>query len=134
MRLLQQAKQLLKSPNFELFFLFSDAVIADDLVGNAILLTSLVSGLIIGAIGIGYAGANAEFSNMTGDNSWMAFLIGFTAGLSICSILLGTIASGVNAVIVLFAEKPQEFEQNHPELSRDMREKWHEFYPDLTLM
>lgn len=108
-----------------------DAVIADDLVGNAILLTSLVSGLIIGAIAIGYAGANAEFSNMTGDNSWMAFLIGFTAGLSICSILLGTIASGVNAVIVLFAEKPQEFEQNHPELSRDMREKWHEFYPDL---
>lgn len=110
-----------------------DAVIADDLVGNAILLTSIVAGLIIGAIGIGYASANAEFSNIAADNSWVAFLIGFTAGLSICSILLGTIASGVNAVIVLFAEKPREFEQNHPELSRDMREKWHEFYPEITM-
>jgi len=46
------------------------------------------------------------------------------------SILMSTIASAVNTVIVCFAEGPAEFEANHPELSRKMRETWISFYPD----
>ena len=79
-----------------------DAVIADDLVGNAIFLTSVVAGLFIGAIGVGYASANATFSDLAGGNLWAAFLVGLLAGLCICSILLSTVASGVNTVIVMF--------------------------------
>lgn len=108
-----------------------EAIIADDLVNNAILLTCIVSGLIIGAIGVGYGAANSEFQQLTGgsDNWWAAFSIGLLAGLTICSILLSTVASGVNTVIVMFAEAPAEFQQNHQELSQEMREKWMEFYP-----
>ena len=46
------------------------------------------------------------------------------------SILMSTIASAVNTVIVCFAEAPAEFEANHPELSRKMRETWLSFYPN----
>merc|ERR1712113_1319386 len=111
-----------------------DAVIADDLVGNAIFLTSVVIGIIIGAVGVGYAEADSQgFGKLAGDELWIAFVIGLIAGLCICSILLSTVASGVNTVIVMFADAPREFETNHPELSQRMREKWNEFYPGLSL-
>jgi hypothetical protein len=42
---------------------------------------------------------------------------------------MSVIASAVNAVLVLFAEKPMEFQSNHPELSRKMREVWSQIYP-----
>lgn len=106
-----------------------EAVIADDLVGNAILLLCVVAGLIIGGIGVAYAELNPAFSNLAQGNAGAAFGIGFIAGLFICSVLLSTIASGVNTVIVMFADAPNEFQANHPELSRKMREKWQEFYP-----
>ena len=106
-----------------------DAVIADDLVGNAIFLTSVVAGLFIGAIGVGYASANSSFSDLAGGSGWAAFLIGLLAGLCICSILLSTVASGVNTVIVMFADAPREFQANHPELSQKMTSTWNQFYP-----
>ena len=67
----------------------------------------------------------AEGTNTT----LIAFFLGFVVGLLVTSILMSTIGSGVNAVIVLFAEGPRDFEQNHPELSRKMREVWNEVYP-----
>jgi len=106
-----------------------DAVIADDLVGNAIFLTSVVAGLIIGAVGVGYASINTQFSGLADENLGIAFAIGFVIGICICSVLFSTIASGVNTVIVMFADAPREFESNHPELSQKMRETWEQFYP-----
>lgn len=50
-------------------------------------------------------------------------------GLVLCSIILSTVASGVNTVIVLFAEAPAEFQQNYPELSNRMRETWAAAFP-----
>jgi len=64
-----------------------------------------------------------------GDTRVIAFVLGFIVGLVITSILMSTIASGVNAVIVLFAEGPAEFQQNHPQLSNKMREVWNQVYP-----
>lgn len=58
------------------------------------------------------------------------FRLGFIVGLVLTSILMSTIASAVNTVIVCFAEGPAEFEANHPELSAKMRETWLQFYPD----
>lgn len=106
-----------------------EAVIADDLVGNAILLLCVVAGLIIGGVGVGYAQADPAFDKLAQGSAGAAFGIGFVAGLFICSVLLSTIASGVNTVIVMFADAPNEFQVNHPELSQKMREKWQEFYP-----
>jgi hypothetical protein len=42
---------------------------------------------------------------------------------------MGSIASAVNAVIVLFAEAPAEFQQNYPELSNQMRTAWSDAFP-----
>ena len=57
----------------------------------------------------------------------LSFLIGFL----LCSIMLNVVASGVNAVIVLFAEAPGEFQMNHPELSSEMRMAYASAYPTL---
>mmetsp|Transcript_8101 Transcript_8101/g.20087 ORF Transcript_8101/g.20087 Transcript_8101/m.20087 type:complete len:465 (+) Transcript_8101:173-1567(+) len=106
-----------------------EAIIADDLVGGAITLLSVVLGLIVGSVGVAYAAADDNFANLAGNNSGAAFGIGFIAGFFVCLVLLSTVSSGVNTVIVMFADAPQEFQTNHPELSMKMREKWGEFYP-----
>jgi hypothetical protein len=55
--------------------------------------------------------------------------IGGLVGLVVSSVLFGIISSSVNAVIVLFAASPVDFEQNHPKLSEDMRKAWREVWP-----
>ena len=106
-----------------------EAIIADDLVGGAIFMLCCVLGLIIGVVGVVYASINSEFKTLAQDSLGAAFGIGFVAGLFVASVILHTVASGVNTVIVMFADAPQEFNQNHPELSRKMRETWTQFYP-----
>lgn len=106
-----------------------EAIIADDLVGNVLFLISLLVGLVMGGIGL----LTEEFGDLldesAGNNRVIAFFLGFLVGLVITSILMSTIASGVNSVIVLFAEAPREFQSNHPELSRQMIDAWDLVYP-----
>jgi hypothetical protein len=108
--------------------------IADDLIQNVFFFLSLSVGGV--CAGIGYTipsffgdGSleNAPSSGLSVEST-IAFL-GFIIGLVLSSILLSTIGSAVNAVIVCFAEGPAEFEANHPELSRKMRETWLHFHP-----
>ena len=112
-----------------------EAIIADDLVGNVFFILSLIIGGLCAAIGYGI-GVNPPgdwFANSpwgVDDNAAIVAFLGFIAGLVLSSILYSSIASAVNTVIVCFAEGPAEFEANHPELSRKMRETWLEFYPD----
>lgn len=109
-----------------------EAIIADDLVANVFFFLSLCIGGICAAIGyaIGENPPDGWFDNAPGSVSATCAGLGFVAGLVLSSILMSTIASAVNTVIVCFAEGPAEFEANHPELSRKMRETWLEFYPD----
>ena len=109
-----------------------DAIIADDLVGGAIFLVCVIIGLLIGGVGVGYATWDDTFKDLAGNSALVAFFIGLIAGLCICSILLGTVSSAVNTVIVMFADAPREFQQNHPELSTKMNECWQQFYPGST--
>jgi len=69
------------------------------------------------------------FASVPSDAPIFAFILGFILGTAITAILLSTMASGVNAVIVMFADAPAELERNYPEISRDMRAKWNEVYP-----
>lgn len=55
--------------------------------------------------------------------------IGMFTGLVVTHVLFGLISSSVNAVIVLFAGSPVEFEKNHPELSQELRSAWREVWP-----
>jgi len=107
-----------------------EAIIADDLVENALFLGSLVVGLIMGGVAI-LIDEISDILKDAGDNTTLlAFFIGFLAGFVISAILNSTFASGVNAIIVLFADCPNEFQSNHPELSQKMRDTWREIYPN----
>ena len=50
--------------------------------------------------------------------------LGFIIGLVLTSVLLSLVGSAVNAVLVCFAEGPQEFQRNHPQLSSKMIAAW----------
>lgn len=107
-----------------------EAIVADDLVGNTLLLVSVIVGAITGSVAIVLEKTSGWFAgNNPGNSNLVSFLFGFVIGLVLCSILLSTIASAVNAVLVLFAEKPNDFQRNHPELSRKMRDTWAQIYP-----
>jgi Plasma-membrane choline transporter len=106
-----------------------EAIIADDLIGNTLFLVSLIVGGIMGGIGALIASTSDLIDDVGAGKGWIAFTLGFIIGLVITSILLSTIASAVNAVIVLFADAPNDFQSNHPELSQKMREIWNDVYP-----
>merc|ERR1719410_459466 len=112
-----------------------DVIIADDLVGNTILLMSFVIGLVTGAVGYILSITTDwfnEFENQTqttGTAEYGAFLIGFIIGLMLSLIMLTAVASGVNTVIVCFADAPAEFQTNHPELSNRMRQTYRSAFP-----
>ena len=111
-----------------------EAIIADDLVGNVFFILSLCVGGLCAAVGYGLGSTDPwgwfENSPAQGYDGSIVAGLGFLAGLVLSAILYSSIASAVNTVIVCFAEAPAEFEANHPELSRKMRETWLEFYPD----
>jgi hypothetical protein len=48
----------------------------------------------------------------------------------VSAVMFSVVDSSVNTVIVCFAEGPAEFEENHPDLSADMREGWRKVYPE----
>ena len=54
----------------------------------------------------------------------------FLLGLVISSIMFSIVDSSMNTIVVAFAEAPAEFEQNHPELSSEMRDAWMKVYPE----
>lgn len=106
-----------------------DAIIADDLIGNVLFLVSIIVGGLMGGVAIVIERTSDFFAQAGGNSLVVAFLLGFIIGLVICSIALSTIASAVNAIIVLFAEAPADFARNYPDLSRKMTQIWSEVYP-----
>lgn len=111
-----------------------DAIIADDLVGSVLGLLSMVTGLITAGVSVAIASSNKAFEMLIEELDrtsvlFIAGLIGFIIGFFLCAIVMGVIASSVNATIVLFAEAPTEFETHYPELSREMRAAYVEAYP-----
>jgi Plasma-membrane choline transporter len=106
-----------------------EAVVTDNLVGNTLLLISLMVADFMGAVGLGIEAQTDLFKHFGGNSDTVAFFLSFVVGLCITSIVLSSIGSSVNAVVVLFAEGPNEFQQNHPELSNKMRQVWNEVYP-----
>jgi len=107
-----------------------EAIIADDLVSNALFLVSLVVGLVSGGVGLIVAATTDYFPNQSQANeNYLCFVIGLIIGIMLCSIMLSVVGSGVNSVIVLFADAPAEFQRNHPVLSDKMRETYMAAFP-----
>jgi len=107
-----------------------DIIIADDLVSNTLSLFALIGGGLVGCVGLA---TNAAFpswlAGFEGAASGIAFGFSFLIGLVISSIMLSVVDSSVNTVLVSFAEAPEEFQQNHPKLSGEMRDAWRLVYP-----
>ena len=109
-------------------------LITDDLVDRVIFTMSLTIGLLAGLVGMFMgkdallnAGVDQDAAGMVGFG--YAFLVGFLFS----SIALGIVRSAVNTVIVLFAEAPAEFQNNHPQLANEMRSAWTGAWPELAI-
>jgi hypothetical protein len=101
------------------------AIIADVLVDTVLLMVSACVGVVTGIIGV----IVASIMQQGGATMAGSFFVGMLIGFVFCSTLFGLISSGVNAVIVLFAESPAEFQANHPELSQEMLAAYRSAYP-----
>lgn len=104
-------------------------IVSDDLVPNVLLITSLVVGGVTGC----FAYLISHFHELPGtvdeDPGLIAFAEGAIIGCSLTVVLLGVIGSAVSTVIVCFGASPIEFEQNHVELSQEMRLAWRTVWP-----
>lgn len=113
-----------------------EAVIADDIVSTVLFMMSLLVGLISCGAGLLIANQSDLFdevvANLQDGQATVNIIVGiicFIIGIALCSIVMGTISSAVNASIVLFAEAPAEFEAHYPELSREMRNAYLDAHP-----
>jgi len=100
------------------------SIITDSLAHYVLTMVSICVGLIVGAI-------SALISYSTQMNlEGAAFFIGLLIGTMLTQILMDVVGSAVNTVIVCYAEDPNAFQANHPELSERMRDTWREAYPE----
>ena len=106
--------------------------LSDDLVSNLLLMVNLVIGGLVGCLSVLIESSERLQLTSVHRSILTSFLLGFGIGVVISSILLGVISSSVNAVVVYFAERPIELEENHPVLSHDMRSAWKICYPELV--
>jgi len=105
-----------------------DALVNDNLVGSALFLGALLSGLICGGI----TALLAKYAmNLQLWVTWafVAFAIGFTmamVGMSVAS-------SAVTCFFVCIAEDIHAFGENHYEEYQQLTDRMHEAYPTLRI-
>lgn len=104
-------------------------IASDDLVPNILFMTCLVLGGITGC----FTHLMERIDNFrifsVDEPGLVSFWLGIVSGLVLTSVLFAVIGSAVNAVLVCFAVGPVDFDQNHPELSDEMRTAWREVWP-----
>lgn len=106
-------------------------VISDNLVNRLLVLVSLIVGLLVGFCTMLVAFFIEEFEPQ---NTWLrlyGFIIGFVIGLIVSNIVMSLLSSSVDAIIVCYAEAPQEFSDSHPALAQEMHASWSSAWPDL---
>ena len=104
-------------------------IVSDDLVANVLLMTSVVVGGVTGCFAFLLSGLEQLHVTSLETPGVVSFFVGLVLGLVLTSILFGAINGSVNAVIILFATSPVDFERNHQTLSREMRAAWREVWP-----
>ena len=105
-------------------------IITDNLSQGVLGLVSVAVGLVTGLVSFLIAqGSGMVLGDELGATA-AAFFILFITGAVLTSTLLTLVSSAVNTVIVCYAEAPREFEENHPQLSQDMRAAWRQAWPD----
>lgn len=107
------------------------AIINDNLADMVLFMISVMIGLFTGLVGFVVASLDKNIFAEFGFESpgGIGFMFGFFIGLILSSIMLGVVESAVSTCVVCFAESPAEFEQNHPDLSLQMRDAWRSSWP-----
>ena len=103
------------------------AIISDMMIDTVLFMVSLGVGLLIGILSVATGGFAGQ-----GDGATMivSFLIGCMFGYAVSATLFSIVSSAVNTVIVCYAEAPNEFQANHPELANRMRDSWRQAWPN----
>jgi hypothetical protein len=97
------------------------------------LLAALIAGLVSLSSGgssqsIVYQGTSGLITSIAG-----SVVLALIIGMALASIMFGVVNSGVDTIIVLFAEAPYEFQENHPQLSMEMHDAWRDAWPEMFL-
>jgi hypothetical protein len=108
------------------------AVISDDLTARVLGMMSFAIGIATATI----AGLIAAISSIgsTGGATGLvvaSVVIALILGMILASNIFQVVNSGVDTIIVLFAEAPKEFQGIHPELAMEMNEAWAKAWPDM---
>lgn len=106
-------------------------IISDNLVNRLLGLVSLSIGLLVGLATLLVSFFIEEFESKTESLPLIGFIIGFAIGIIISSIVMSLLSSSVDAIIVCYAEAPQEFSESHPALAQEMHASWSAAWPDL---
>jgi Plasma-membrane choline transporter len=102
------------------------AIITDLMVDTCLSMMNIGVGLLVGLLCLIIAGALHGSGAMLSSG----FGIGFLVGYAVCAVLFSVVSSAVNAVIVCYAEAPNDFQRNHLELSKQMRNAWRLAWPN----
>eukprot|EP00588_Corethron_pennatum_P018823 CAMPEP_0194307252 /NCGR_PEP_ID=MMETSP0171-20130528/4126_1 /TAXON_ID=218684 /ORGANISM="Corethron pennatum, Strain L29A3" /LENGTH=473 /DNA_ID=CAMNT_0039059225 /DNA_START=123 /DNA_END=1541 /DNA_ORIENTATION=+ len=97
-------------------------VITEDLGSRAIAFLTMILSLVVGCTGLVLKEAFPEYYE--GVPGWGAYLTCFLISFVVIYVMFGVVDGALNTVIVCYAEAPNEFQQNHPLLSEEMREAW----------
>jgi len=99
-------------------------IILDRMINGVLFMVSIAIGLITGLVCI-----LASSMHNANDSNAIVFFIGFLFGFGFTSLLMRVVSGAVNTVIVCYAEDPNAFQANHPELSNRMRYAWRQAWP-----
>lgn len=102
------------------------SIITDYMVDTVLFMVSLGVAILVGVLALLVSAIQGGNDGITLS---LAFVIGFIVGYGMCTTLFSVVSSAVNTVIVCYAEAPNEFQANHPELSNNMRAAWRQAWP-----
>ena len=106
-------------------------IINNNLLLRTLLLVNLAVGALTGCVGVLVCLLIPSWLELFGENDFIvAFIIAFIIGLFMSNVVFGVIASASDTVMVCFAESPNDFQENFPELSQQMLLAWRQIYPE----
>jgi len=108
-----------------------EAVVSDHLLRNIFLLCIVCIAYIMGEIGKIVADSSDFFAGAKNAADFEAQIMGVIVGFVFGSLVVGAMTGAILAVIVLYAERPGDFDRNHPEVAEQMRTAYGKAYPNL---
>ncbi|KAG2202551.1 hypothetical protein INT47_012545 [Mucor saturninus] len=101
-----------------------EAMINDNLIGNVLVMGSLLVGILSSLFGYIYLLVVKPSYNSTGNMTPIVMLICFIIGMSMFSTVSTVISSGVTTTFVCLAEDPEALRRVNPELYEAIRRTW----------